>query len=163
MKEVWGGLEGRGRVLPTPIHADVWQKPTLYCKAIILQLKRNAFLKCSSVHPQAPAPPWSILLPTKGSRGLAAPPRPALQTPAPDSGNTSMSRPLPCCCSARPHPFGLRRKPSTRPEPSLGRDTQLPESHNVTHVLHSTSTRLFPVYLLVDTSTYQNMRVSSTR
>ena len=23
------------------IHADVWQKPTQYCKAIILQLKRN--------------------------------------------------------------------------------------------------------------------------
>ena len=24
-------------------HADMWQKPTQYCKAIILQLKRNCF------------------------------------------------------------------------------------------------------------------------
>ena len=27
------------------IHVDVWQKPTQYCKAIILQLKMNTFLK----------------------------------------------------------------------------------------------------------------------
>ena len=27
------------------IHADVWQKPTQYCKAILLQLKRNKFKK----------------------------------------------------------------------------------------------------------------------
>ena len=27
------------------IHVDVWQKPTQYCKAIILQLKINTFLK----------------------------------------------------------------------------------------------------------------------
>ena len=27
------------------IHIDVWQKPTQYCKAIILQLKINKFLK----------------------------------------------------------------------------------------------------------------------
>ena len=27
------------------IHADVWQKPTQYCKAIILQLKINKFLQ----------------------------------------------------------------------------------------------------------------------
>ena len=27
------------------IHVDVWQKPTSYCKAIILQLKINTFLK----------------------------------------------------------------------------------------------------------------------
>ena len=27
------------------IHVDVWQKPTPYCKAIILQLKINKFLK----------------------------------------------------------------------------------------------------------------------
>ena len=26
-------------------HVDVWQKPTQHCKAIILQLKRNKFLK----------------------------------------------------------------------------------------------------------------------
>ena len=29
------------------IHADVWQKPAQYCKAIILQLKINTFLKMS--------------------------------------------------------------------------------------------------------------------
>ena len=29
------------------IHADVWQKPTQYCKTIIFQLKLNIFLKCS--------------------------------------------------------------------------------------------------------------------
>ena len=28
-------------------HADVWQKPTQYCKAIILQLKKNTFFKNS--------------------------------------------------------------------------------------------------------------------
>ena len=27
------------------IHVDVWQKPTQYCKAILLQLKANKFLK----------------------------------------------------------------------------------------------------------------------
>ena len=27
------------------IHAAVWQKPTQYCKAIILQLKINKFFK----------------------------------------------------------------------------------------------------------------------
>ena len=27
------------------IHVDVWQKPTQYCKAIILQLKINKFKK----------------------------------------------------------------------------------------------------------------------
>ena len=27
------------------IHADVWQKPTQYCKAIVLQLKINHFLQ----------------------------------------------------------------------------------------------------------------------
>ena len=68
-----------------PIHAEAWQKPTQYYKAIILQLKRNVFLKCSSVHAQAPAPPQSILR-IQGSWSLALPPRPALQTRAPDSG-----------------------------------------------------------------------------
>ena len=28
------------------IHIDVWQKPTQYCKAIILQLKMNFSKKC---------------------------------------------------------------------------------------------------------------------
>ena len=28
-----------------PIHADVWQKPTEYCKAIIFQLQINKFKK----------------------------------------------------------------------------------------------------------------------
>ena len=27
------------------VHADVWQKPTQYCKAIVLQLKINNFFK----------------------------------------------------------------------------------------------------------------------
>ena len=27
------------------MHVDVWQKPTQYCKAIILQLKIDTFLK----------------------------------------------------------------------------------------------------------------------
>jgi len=27
------------------IYVDIWQKPTKYCKAIILQLKINKFLK----------------------------------------------------------------------------------------------------------------------
>ena len=27
------------------IHADMWQRPTQYCKAIILKLKINTFLK----------------------------------------------------------------------------------------------------------------------
>ena len=27
------------------IHIDIWQKPTQYCKAIILQLKINKFFK----------------------------------------------------------------------------------------------------------------------
>ena len=30
------------------IHVDVWQKPTQYCKAIILQLKINKFLKAEN-------------------------------------------------------------------------------------------------------------------
>lgn len=30
------------------IHVDVWQKPTQYCKAIILQLKMNTFFKKES-------------------------------------------------------------------------------------------------------------------
>ena len=31
------------------IHVDVWQKPSQYCRAIILQLKRNNFLKMVSM------------------------------------------------------------------------------------------------------------------
>ena len=33
--------EGRAIVYLWLIHVDVWQKPTQYCKAIILQLKVN--------------------------------------------------------------------------------------------------------------------------
>ena len=41
---VWGvrwkrGSRGRGQVYLWLIHVDLWQKPTQYCKAIILQLK----------------------------------------------------------------------------------------------------------------------------
>ena len=31
--------------IPMLIHVDVWQKPIQYCKAIILQLKKNKFQK----------------------------------------------------------------------------------------------------------------------
>ena len=42
--EVGGKLEREGTyVYLWQIHVDVWQKPTLYCKAIILQLKVNDF------------------------------------------------------------------------------------------------------------------------
>ena len=37
---VGGGREGT-YVYLWLIHADVWQKPTQYCKAIVLQLKIN--------------------------------------------------------------------------------------------------------------------------
>ena len=57
--EGWGevGWDGMGRevegrfkregtyVYLWLIHADVWQKPTQYCKAIILQLKKNKLKK----------------------------------------------------------------------------------------------------------------------
>ena len=34
-----------------PIHVDIWQKPTLYCKAIIFQVKINKFkLKNKKTH-----------------------------------------------------------------------------------------------------------------
>ena len=40
--EVEGGSRGRLiHILLWLIHVDVWQKPTEYCKAIILQLKIN--------------------------------------------------------------------------------------------------------------------------
>ena len=35
--------EGRTYMCLWLIHVDVWQKPTQYCKEIILQLKRNKF------------------------------------------------------------------------------------------------------------------------
>ena len=48
----WDGVGGGGRfkregtyVYLWLIHADGWQKPTQYCKAIILQLKINKFIK----------------------------------------------------------------------------------------------------------------------
>jgi len=37
--EVWGEVQGRGDVWQ--IHVIVWQKPTQYCKVIILQLKKK--------------------------------------------------------------------------------------------------------------------------
>ena len=50
--EWWDGEGGGGRfkrertyVYLWQSHVDVWQKPTQHCKAIILQLKRNKFLK----------------------------------------------------------------------------------------------------------------------
>ena len=48
--EGWDGVGGGGRfkgggiyVYLWLIHVDAWQKPTHYCKAIILQLKINKF------------------------------------------------------------------------------------------------------------------------
>ena len=35
------------------IHGDVWQKPTQYCKTIILQLKIAKFYKRSSIYAEA--------------------------------------------------------------------------------------------------------------
>jgi len=36
-----GGSRRKRHVYLSLIHVDVWQKPTKYCKAIILQLKIN--------------------------------------------------------------------------------------------------------------------------
>ena len=46
--EGWDGVGGRFKregtyVYLWLIHVDVWQKPTQYCKAIIIQLKMNKF------------------------------------------------------------------------------------------------------------------------
>ena len=44
--EVGGRFEGgRTYVYLWLIHADIWQKPTQYCKTIILQLNTNKFFK----------------------------------------------------------------------------------------------------------------------
>ena len=49
LEAVGGGREvqeqGDVYIYLWPIHVDGWQKPTQYCKAIILQLKINKFLK----------------------------------------------------------------------------------------------------------------------
>ena len=42
-REVEGGSRRSGHMCLWWIHVDVWQKPTQYYKAIILQLKRNKF------------------------------------------------------------------------------------------------------------------------
>ena len=40
-REMGGELRREGTyAYAWPIHVDVWQKPTQYCKAIILQLKK---------------------------------------------------------------------------------------------------------------------------
>ena len=43
--EVGESFKREGAYYPWLIHVDVWQKPTRYCKAIILQLKINTFKK----------------------------------------------------------------------------------------------------------------------
>ena len=52
----WGGGAGGGRegthVYLWLIHADIWQKPTQYCKAMILQLKTSK-LKKETLEPEA--------------------------------------------------------------------------------------------------------------
>ena len=43
-REAGGTFKREGTyVYPWLIHVDVWQKTAQYCKAIILQLKRNTF------------------------------------------------------------------------------------------------------------------------
>jgi len=43
-REAGGRFKREGTdVYLRPIHTDVWQKPTQYCKAIILQLKIGGF------------------------------------------------------------------------------------------------------------------------
>ena len=43
--EMGGGFRREGTYFYLwVIHADVWQKPTQYCKAIILQLKKEKLL-----------------------------------------------------------------------------------------------------------------------
>lgn len=47
----WGGREVQERGVISLIHADAWQKHTQYCKAIVLQLKIDNFLKLKkSIH-----------------------------------------------------------------------------------------------------------------
>ena len=50
--EEWDGAGGTREIgdggdicIPSLSHLDVWQKQTQYCKVIILQLKKNKFLK----------------------------------------------------------------------------------------------------------------------
>ena len=45
-KEAEGRLKREGTYIYLGlIHVDIWQKPTQYCKAIILQLKINKIFK----------------------------------------------------------------------------------------------------------------------
>ena len=49
--ERWeGGSRGRGRMYKDlwPIHVDMWQKPTQYCKAIILSPFKKFFYRVNS-------------------------------------------------------------------------------------------------------------------
>ena len=54
----WDGVGGRFKREKTYgclrlVHADVWQKPTQYCKAIILQIEVNKFfLKIKNIKKQ---------------------------------------------------------------------------------------------------------------
>ena len=49
--EVEGKLKREGiYIYLGPIHVDMWQKPTRYCRAIILQLKISKFKKMAN-HP----------------------------------------------------------------------------------------------------------------
>ena len=56
--EAWDGEGSRGRfkrertyVCLWLIHVDVWQKLSLYCKALILQLKIRLFYKRNIIFP----------------------------------------------------------------------------------------------------------------
>ena len=41
----WEVQDGEDICIPEPIYADVWQKPSQYCKEIILQLKYKLIFK----------------------------------------------------------------------------------------------------------------------
>jgi len=48
--EMGGGFRREGTyVYLWLIHVDVWQRPTQYCKAIILQLKKNRRFKKNKI------------------------------------------------------------------------------------------------------------------
>ena len=71
-REGEGYLSGRGTwVNLWLIHIDVWQKPTQYCKAIILQLKISKFFFKCSLLVQLPNYGYNLYLPSySGSRAI---------------------------------------------------------------------------------------------
>ena len=60
------------------IHVDVWQKPTKFCKAIILQLKNKIFKKEVKKKKHFPNTFLAVPLPLLGSQALPVAPSPHL-------------------------------------------------------------------------------------